>query len=228
MNVINKMSKNQILNSMVKLAKLHSKILTKLATSDLARSEYDKAVKVLNAIAEMNWAYEEDEETIAGGLREDALKKMLNEDLATYNQSPNTDQDLREMIQKLSNKASLLLILSSRVKPLEGDYAHDTLKNLAKRMMNFLSEAKRQLETNDYVDIATSQTTKIPEPVQELLGRINTIEGIGLPLKVDGILGENTRKALKAFNEKFMSGQASDRELFSKIIEMGKDPKYSL
>ena len=64
--------------------------------------------------------------------------------------------------------------------------------------------------------------------VQELLGRINTIEGIGLPLKVDRKIGPKTIGALKAFNEKFMGGSASRAQLFNKILEMGKDPKYSL
>lgn len=38
---------------------------------------------------------------------------------------------------------------------------------------------------------------------QKALSKIVTIEGIGVPLKIDGILGPKTLAAVKAFKEKF-------------------------
>lgn len=47
------------------------------------------------------------------------------------------------------------------------------------------------------------QAKKIDKEEQRALGKILTIEGIGLPLDPDGILGPKTKAAIEAFKKKF-------------------------
>jgi hypothetical protein len=63
---------------------------------------------------------------------------------------------------------------------------------------------------------------------QEALSRITTIEGLGLPLKIDGKLGPATRAALDAFKKKFDS-TLSDPGALRKALDMVKTvSKYKL
>ena len=58
----------------------------------------------------------------------------------------------------------------------------------------------------------------IPRDIQEMLSRIVTIDGAGLPLQNDGILGPETRKALDAFKAKYsIPGQFTDDSVFNVI-----------
>lgn len=53
----------------------------------------------------------------------------------------------------------------------------------------------------------------ISRELQEMLSRITTVQGLGLPLQIDGSLGPETKKALDAFRRKFnVPGNFSDAE----------------
>jgi hypothetical protein len=73
------------------------------------------------------------------------------------------------------------------------------------------------------VDYPSIETNK-----QEALSRIITIEGLGLPLKIDGKMGPRTRAALDAFKKK-IDPTLSDAGALRKALDMVKtDPKYKL
>lgn len=58
----------------------------------------------------------------------------------------------------------------------------------------------------------------IPKDVQNMLSRIVTIEGVGLPLQIDGQLGPKTRNALNSFKAKFsIPNQFTDTSVFDVI-----------
>ena len=69
---------------------------------------------------------------------------------------------------------------------------------------------------------------------QEALGRIVTIEGLGLPLQADGELGPKTREALKAFSKwavikGHLPPNATDSQLLDLALKLTKtDSKYKL
>jgi hypothetical protein len=67
----------------------------------------------------------------------------------------------------------------------------------------------------------------IPQDAQAALFRINTIDGLGLPGKIDGKLGPETRRAINVFKKKFNVQQLSDAEVlqFAKM-KAHYDPKY--
>ena len=66
---------------------------------------------------------------------------------------------------------------------------------------------------------ANIQSTKpIPTDVQNMLSHIITVEGIGLPLQIDGVLGPKTRQALDVFKNKFqIPGKFTDESIFNFI-----------
>jgi hypothetical protein len=84
---------------------------------------------------------------------------------------------------------------------------------------------------------SSTQTTKemtivgnppIPTDVQEMLSRIVTMDRIGIPLhKIDGLIGPETRGALKEFKNKYAPGVNSDAQLFNAIrAQYNKNPDF--
>lgn len=63
-----------------------------------------------------------------------------------------------------------------------------------------------------------SQLPKIPKDVQEMLSNITVIEGIGMPIQIDGDLGPETQKALDGFRRKFnVPGNFDNTQVFDVI-----------
>jgi len=54
----------------------------------------------------------------------------------------------------------------------------------------------------------------ISQDQQEALSRVVTVRGIGLPLKIDGKLGKETRKALDAF-KKYLTEKSTDKKSYT-------------
>ena len=65
---------------------------------------------------------------------------------------------------------------------------------------------------------AKPQLPSIPLDVQEMLSKIVTVEGVGLPLQNDGQIGSKTKQALDAFRKKFnVPGNFSDQDTFGVV-----------
>lgn len=66
----------------------------------------------------------------------------------------------------------------------------------------------------------------IDQKAQEALSRVNSIEGIGIPISVDGKFGPETKSALQAFKQKFNCTNMSDKDALDVVLMTAKDPKY--
>jgi hypothetical protein len=67
----------------------------------------------------------------------------------------------------------------------------------------------------------------IDPKAQAALSKIVSIEGIGIPIAVDGKLGPETRGALKAFKRKFNYANMSDKDALQAALMKAEDPKYN-
>ncbi len=68
----------------------------------------------------------------------------------------------------------------------------------------------------------------IDQKAQEALSRINSVEGIGIPISVDGKLGPETKAALQAFKKKFNFTYMSDLDALQAALMKAEDPKYQI
>jgi hypothetical protein len=73
-----------------------------------------------------------------------------------------------------------------------------------------------------------SEYPRIDPKQQEALSKIVSIEGLGLPLAVDGKLGPKTRQALQAFKKHFGYTNLSDQSALQAVVLRAQDPKYEL
>lgn len=94
------------------------------------------------------------------------------------------------------------------------------------------SERDREFGSPGTIPAPTEQPVQATEKVikefppidtvaQEALSRVTTVEGIGLPLKIDGKLGPETRKSLEAFKKRFdLSPTLSDKQVlqYAKLL----------
>jgi peptidoglycan hydrolase-like protein with peptidoglycan-binding domain len=90
---------------------------------------------------------------------------------------------------------------------------------------NFLSAIAQDISA------ANSGYPSIPDEVQEMLSRIVTVEGLGLPIKMDGVLGPETRAALETFKKsRGLPPTTTDAQLFDAIrMQYQNDPqKYGI
>lgn len=73
----------------------------------------------------------------------------------------------------------------------------------------------------------TSKYPSIPKDQQKALSRITTVEGLGTPLKIDGLLGPKTQAAIDAFKSKMKTPQLNNQEVLTwvKMLE-DSNPKY--
>lgn len=64
---------------------------------------------------------------------------------------------------------------------------------------------------------------------QEALSRVVTVDGIGMPIKADGVLGPETQKAIDAFKKKF-DPQGKYKLSNQKVLDwaemLANEPKY--
>jgi hypothetical protein len=87
---------------------------------------------------------------------------------------------------------------------------------------NVLEEPSNHEEISSPIIRVPEQTVigfdPIPENVQSMLNRIVTIEGLGMPISVDGEIGKETRNALNTFKKNFnVPAGFSDKEVFDAI-----------
>lgn len=64
---------------------------------------------------------------------------------------------------------------------------------------------------------------------QEALSRIITVDGIGMPIKADGILGPETQKAIDAFKKKFdptNKHKLTNQKVLDWAEMLANEPKY--
>lgn len=106
---------------------------------------------------------------------------------------------------------------------LAGD-KHAELMTLMNRLNSLLPKSQEAGGTSQAPKTNTQPT--ISRNQQAALSRVNTIEGIGSTLKIDGVFGPETRKALDAYKAKFMPNSSDQDALKMVELETVNLPKY--
>lgn len=246
------MRKQEILNKLMKIAKVQKMLLEKLAQTSApgvdhlyfsAQKKFDSAFSLFEN------AHQGHYENVEGDVKEfnqnvDMMYKHWIEEFGTINENVSAPVNL-DQVKSLKNKINKLYTVAYRLS--QHEFAPlSFIQEVAGKMMGILKGAQQDIEiaekmlstkeepafTPGSAEVSPDKPAikhsypPIPGDVQEALSRIVTIEGIGVPLKLDKSMGPKTRAAMEAFKKKFMDNKGTDGEVFAKVREMAKDPKY--
>jgi hypothetical protein len=144
-------------------------------------------------------------------------------------------------LRQAAKAASALMLKISPLAYADGAKDQNTLMGIASRL-NAMAKAQEDASDQEGAQEmnfmpggnmgATKQDQIIGYPsidpkVQEAIEKIVVIEGQGLPMKIDGKIGPETRGAINRFKKYILRDEKmSDKDAFSKALEMVQQPKY--
>lgn len=140
-------------------------------------------------------------------------------------------------LRQAAQAASSLMLKISPLAYADGAKDQNTLMGIAARL-NAMAKAQEdgEPEVMDFGVGGNMGTKKedrvvgyppIDTKVQEAIERIVVIEGQGLPMKIDGRIGPETRGAINRFKKYILKDEKmSDKDAFAKALEMVQQPKY--
>ncbi len=121
------------------------------------------------------------------------------------------------------------IILTGKLSPLSQQPVINQLKTLMSQM-----KTPQQTETDQAMQQPGMQMPAdhirafppVDRKLQEALSRVTTIDGLGIPLDVDGQLGPKTKAALSAFKKKYGPSMTDQQALQKAQQLVQSDPKY--
>jgi hypothetical protein len=163
-----------------------------------------------------------------GTQQEDAKNKLgrLNRNLALMASASGLDPQLVTYYAQAANNIKDGMPLNSTLLSYLKDLvtttqhwlsAHPEPGTVNKTLTDILTDAQAlvpSVQTVSHVLEVTNRqpsgTAAIDKKQQDALSKFVTVEGIGMPLKIDGVLGSETRKALDAVKKYFNKPSMSD------------------
>lgn len=117
---------------------------------------------------------------------------------------------LQDAWQVKKDPAALARAISAAIPSIKANLQNANVANELTEIstqINSLQGTSESVATTPTEHADKKQFPVIDKSEQDALFRINTIEGIGLPGKIDGELGPETKKAIEAFKKKFNLGE---------------------
>jgi hypothetical protein len=184
-----------------------------------------------------------------------AAKDLVNQVRAIMGRANVSDEDIQNglgnvslfgktdptSLRQAAKAASSLMLKISPLAYADGAKDQNALMGIAAKL-NAMAKAQedsadqKDTEVMDFTpggNMGAGKTDKITgyppidKAVQSAIERITVIEGAGLPIRIDGQIGPETRSAINRFKKYVMKNEkASDKEAFSKALELVQQPKY--
>lgn len=147
------------------------------------------------------------------------------------NQAGGDTSAIQNAWQMKKDPAALARAITAILPSLAGLQHADIANQLTQISMqiNNLSGASTPQNHSETGTVPTNTALpKIDKNEQSALFDIVTTEGVGLPGKIDGILGPETKKAIEAFKKRFNLGNVltDDQVLTYAKMMLDNDPKY--